>query len=199
MVARNFGYTLLELVITLGIIGVVAVIIFFGIGSFNKNQSLVNAQQEFVSNLRSAQNRVLTGADAATIMAVSFPVPSGSPPVISSYSVANAASNTTTAVNLPTGVSMTLSLVEADQTRTAVTGALTVCFVNRNLATYDGSAYNGFYAHECGSCATGNGFACQDGIIVLQKAVEAVFSQGSAQNKVEIEGTGMYIDRVYGQ
>lgn len=82
MVAR--GYTLIEILVVLAIIGVLAVVVFTGISGYNKNQYLSNAQREFLTALRGTQNRVLNGAntvnyEVVTVNTNSYQIGNNSP------------------------------------------------------------------------------------------------------------------------
>lgn len=154
---RNFGYTLIEVMIVLAVIGVLTLIALFGISAYKQGDAVSVAQREFLSNLRATQNKVDNGADGLSVWPVS----------LASYP-------------LPAGVTMTNPLG----------AAVTVCFANRNLDSYDST-------HLCGSCSVGQGFICNGGLIDTSAKLEVSFTNGSLTKKVVIEGSGMRINRVY--
>jgi len=51
--------------VALGIMGFIAAIALYSVRSFNDAQVVVNAQKDFVSNLRAVQNKVDNGADSS--------------------------------------------------------------------------------------------------------------------------------------
>lgn len=56
------GFTLLELLVSVSIIGIIAGGIIPSFSSYIKNQNLQQAQEQFKSELRTIQNKALTGA-----------------------------------------------------------------------------------------------------------------------------------------
>ena len=80
------GFTLLELLISISIIGIIAGGIIPSFSGYIKNQNLQQAQEQFKSELRTVQNKALTGSlsdlqisgSYAQYWGVSFPDDSGS-------------------------------------------------------------------------------------------------------------------------
>jgi len=60
-IKRNFGYTLIEVLISLGVFAMLSAIIFANYKYGNSAQNLTQAQKEFIQIVRSAQNSALTG------------------------------------------------------------------------------------------------------------------------------------------
>jgi prepilin-type N-terminal cleavage/methylation domain-containing protein len=58
---NNKGFTLVELMVVIGILGIVSGIMIPSFSNYTKNQSLKQAQENFKSDLRSIQSRALTG------------------------------------------------------------------------------------------------------------------------------------------
>jgi prepilin-type N-terminal cleavage/methylation domain-containing protein len=57
----NLGYSLVEMMVVLGVIGFIAAIALFNGGTEKRDQLLIAAQKELVSNLRSLQSRADNG------------------------------------------------------------------------------------------------------------------------------------------
>jgi len=74
---KSKAFTLVELIITLGIIVVLAGVGFLGILNYKNNQSLNSTSREIVSVLRNAQNRSLS-QEAGSRWGVHFENPSSS-------------------------------------------------------------------------------------------------------------------------
>lgn len=184
MVKKSFGYTLIELLVVIAVTGVIAVIAFYAIGSFNSGQNVISAQREFVSTLRAAQNRVTNGAEATPILTVLLPA------ARNSYTIGNAVTNTSVLSGLPKGVTFTVTDVA---TNNVLSGDLSLCFVNRSLASYDDTVS----AHTCGGCVSGSGFICSGTTILSNTAINVNFSSGGNTKIAAIEGSGIYIDRMY--
>lgn len=72
MVRSSVGYTLIELMVTLGVMSFIAAITLYGLGQYNNGQQLVDVRREFVSNLRGVQNKVNNGADGSQYKIVSI-------------------------------------------------------------------------------------------------------------------------------
>lgn len=161
------GYTILELVVVLAVIGVIATIAFFGFGSFNKTQFVIDAQSQFLGNLRAAQNQVRNGASGSSVRAVriinatSYSLPDG------------------TVITLPNGV--TLSPASSSS----------ICFTNSNLAQFAASPNN------CGTCTSGStGFVCNSSSALSAADFTVTFTNGSSSRSVIVRGTGMNITRI---
>lgn len=58
---NKFGYTMLELMVVMGVMGVLSGISFFGYRSYERSAELRNAQRNLVNDLRQAQQQALTG------------------------------------------------------------------------------------------------------------------------------------------
>ncbi len=69
------GFTLIELVITIGIIGVLATVSFISIFNYKQRQDLSSASQEIVAVIRNAQDRSL-GQESGSRWGVYFENPS---------------------------------------------------------------------------------------------------------------------------
>ena len=73
MERKNFGYTLIELMVVLEIMGFIAAVAFYGLRSYNNAQQVINAQKDFVNLLRATQNKVTNGADGLSTQSVNIP------------------------------------------------------------------------------------------------------------------------------
>lgn len=62
------GFTLLELLISVSIIGILAAGIIPSFNSYIKNQNIRQAQEQIKSDLRSIQNRALTGSSSTKLI-----------------------------------------------------------------------------------------------------------------------------------
>lgn len=70
---NSFGYTLIEVMIVLAVIGVLAIVAFFGFGAYKNSDAVTFAQRDFLSTLRTAQNKIATGAEGVNVIAVTIP------------------------------------------------------------------------------------------------------------------------------
>lgn len=111
MVTKNFGYTLVELMVVLAILGVLSVMALYANRSFTYGQAVRNAQLKLLSDLRGTQTGVNSGALGKSVQVVSIPV-NGSTYTVDSRTV-----------TLPTGVTFLNP------------AAKTICFVNVNYTT----------------------------------------------------------------
>lgn len=130
MERKNFGHTLIELMVVLAITGFIATITFYGLRSYNNAQQVINAQKDFVNLLRATQNKVNNGADGLS----------------------------TQSIDIPAEASVTPSSVPS------------ICFNNPNLAS--SSCINTF-------------------------PITVTFTNGSTTKTVTIEGSGLFISRIY--
>ena len=66
------GFTLLELLVSVSIIGIIAGGIIPSFSGYIKNQNLQQAQEQFKSELRTIQNKALTGSLSDTLIGGSY-------------------------------------------------------------------------------------------------------------------------------
>lgn len=171
---RKLGYTLIELLVVLGITGTIAVLAFYGINNFNVNQSVSDAQRNFISDMRSLQNKASVGAEGVNYQRLTF----------TSSSPAQYTIGTSQIVALPAGVTMSVK-TPATATR------LTICLANPNLG--------GYLAGEC-DCGAGIYFACSNTSSKFTAGkVEVVFTRDSVSRTVAVEGNNMVVSRIYAQ
>lgn len=71
---RN-GFTLIELMVVVGILALVSGIMIPSFSNYTRNQSLKQAQENFKSDLRSIQNRALTGTGSDKTYGTTPPLP----------------------------------------------------------------------------------------------------------------------------
>lgn len=64
----NKGFTLVELMIVVGILAIVSGIMIPSFSTYTRNQTLKQAQENLKSDLRSAQNKALTGTGSDTLI-----------------------------------------------------------------------------------------------------------------------------------
>ena len=176
----QIGYTLVELMVALGIMGFIAAIALYSVRSFNDAQVVVNAQKDFVSNLRAVQNKVDNGADS------------------SNYKVLDVANNQ------PSYVldSVTVTLPAGVKVYTVFGERLYVCLANPNvLATYPACYAAGPGPGQLGKCGqcTGKIFACH-GLTPISSGNRIVtFTKGSFSKQVVINGSGMRVTSIDAQ
>lgn len=167
------GYTLVEMMVVLAVMGLVAGLTIYALRSFNSTEPLSNAQKEFVVNLRSAQTRAESGDtinNTSVVQQVTFS--SGG------YAI-NGSS-----ISLPAGVS--ISTLPAN---------IVLCFPNPNLDAYDNAG-----GHKCGNCISGVGFVCKSGTTLTSEPVKVTFTKTGASPKiVNISGSGMQIIEIDAQ
>jgi prepilin-type N-terminal cleavage/methylation domain-containing protein len=112
-ISNSGGYTLVELLVTLAIVGFLAVIAFYGLRGADAGQKLTGAQKNFLSDLRAMSNQAANGAGGSAYKTVA----------ISSASQYLVGGRT---VTLPTGVTMDAA-------------GLTICFAHPALTAYTAS------------------------------------------------------------
>lgn len=66
------GYTLLELMVVIAIMGFVAVTSFYGLRTLNKTDQTAEAQKQILGNLRAVQNEVLAGSNSGVTRSATF-------------------------------------------------------------------------------------------------------------------------------
>ncbi len=71
---RN-GFTLIELMVVVGILALISGIMIPSFSNYTRNQSLKQAQENFKSDLRSIQNRALTGTGSDKTYGTTPPLP----------------------------------------------------------------------------------------------------------------------------
>lgn len=172
---KTSGYSIVELMVVLAVIAAVGTMAFFGVRSFNSSQTISNVQKEFVTNLRTVQNRVDSGdvlSGGKVVQEITIPANG------SSYTI-----NGRT-VSLQNGVTISNS--------TGV--AVTVCFPDRNLLAYDNIIPS---IHACASCVSGIGFICR-GSSASSSPITVTFRSGSSTSNqtVTINGAGMRVTEI---
>lgn len=179
---KNRGYSLVELLVVMAVIGAVAGVAFFGSRSFNNTTAVSNASKEFVTNLRAVQNRVDNGQvleNGKVVQEVTIPA-NGS----AYYSVNG------TEINLPSGVTLTNS----------TNIPLTICFPNRNLDAYDSVLVDGIAVHQCANCNVDDsiGFICKNpgGISTSTVSVTFASNVSTVGQTVTINGSGMRVTEI---
>ncbi len=200
----SFGYTLVELMVTLTIVGIMAMIAFIGVGSYRQGDFLVNAQQEFISNLRALQNKVDNGADSESVKSLDLPL-SGT--TATSYKVQITAGNRRI-VTLPSGVYLSAYYTPSFPSNLPYAGPLSFCFSNRYLTNFDN------VNNQCGPnvpppspCTDPTlplGYVC-DQSSGLPTAINPVtlvvqfklLNNAAMSREVVVEGTGGRINRIY--
>lgn len=195
MVRKIAGFTIIELIVVIGVIGLVGTIVLYGLSQYNNTQPLTNAQREFVTTLRSVQNQVINGADGVSVKSIILN-PANCSATSCFYRIVNSylgASLSYSTVYLPRGVQF------------SVASHLAICFSHPNLASFSTSqkcVYNVSTGESCnGSGATNlTGYICTAGtpsVASSPASFTVTFTQGSAQGKVILEGSGMKINRIY--
>lgn len=71
------GFTLIELMVVITIMGILAMMGFYGLSPARENEKLANAQKELISNLRSAQNKAIAGANGGARIDFTYIPPTG--------------------------------------------------------------------------------------------------------------------------
>lgn len=189
MVKSTTGFTLIELMVVIAVLGVVGTMVFFGIQSFDQGQAVLDAQRNLLVSLRTLQNKVNSGADGESVKRVDL-VAGGS-----SYNLQTVGDETLT-VNLPANTTLTYSASDGSP----LGSPLSLCFVNPNLAAFDGT-------HVCGlpsanPCISGSGYVCdRSGVpqALSPPAVRVTLTRGDISKTVVIEGSGMTVTRMYAQ
>ncbi|MBI4099759.1 prepilin-type N-terminal cleavage/methylation domain-containing protein [Candidatus Microgenomates bacterium] len=176
------GYTLLELLVVLSVAGIVATMVFFGLGSYNNTDAVTNAQKEFINNLRAIENKVNVGADGKAVKWVGIDRTSGQ------YKLYDKDNPTGTVINVAP-VTIDYSVVGA-----TVNNPFSLCFINPNLTALDNTG-----SHACALCndPTATGWVCDQATLKNPASLTVTFSRGSFQKSVVVEGSGMQINRIY--
>ncbi len=198
---RQAGFTLFEMMVVLAIMAFVAGIAFFGLKSFNQAQPVINAENEFLVNVRALSTEMSNGAGGAAGVAVrSLVIPADGG---NSYTIFNSLIPAQS-VNIVTlsGVTISSNYGQAGQNVLPVG----ICFANPALTAYSPTqpCAGDLTGSQNGSCYSGsNGFLCQNqqgaGALVSSGTYSVTFSGGGTSKTVYFEGNGMTISRVYGQ
>jgi len=195
------GFTLIEMMVVLGVISIIAMVAFYGLSQYNNTQPLFNAQKEFLTALRALQNQVNNGSDGVSVKSLIFNknTPSSYTIVNSYITTASNPSYSVTTINLPSGV--TLYSV-GGTLLPSLTNPTAICLSNPNLFNFDTNQICVTDVTAKRGCASGVGFTCTDGTTPSVNSIspfEIVLNQGAAQKKVVLEGSGMKINRIYAQ
>lgn len=192
------GFTIIELMVVLGVISIVMVTAFYGLSQYNNTQPLDNAQKELITTMRSVQNQVNNGVDGVSVKSIIFNPGNCSATscfvrIITSY----LAGINSTVVYLPRGVQFSVASHRA------------ICFSNPNLTAFtasqkcvyitSGESCNGSVAGDTGNSV---GYVCIAGTpsqAIAPASYTITLTQGSKQRNVILEGTGMRINRIYAQ
>lgn len=186
----GLGYTIIEFLVVLGVIGFIAVMSFYALSSFDSSEKVRAASKKFVSDLRTLQNQAINGVRGANFWKVSLKT--GTSTSNTSYSIYREGTLEAN-INLPQGVYYTHSFITPGTNQH-------ICFANPNLTIFgDG---------QCGGCSAGTFFACNTTINppcnycpVSSGTTTVTFrsTSGGAQKTVVIEGSNMAITRIYEQ
>ena len=179
---NNRAYTLIETLIVVAIMAVLAVIAAYGLKNQDQSQVVINAQRDFVTNLRSVQNNVRNGVDGQAVMSVILTQNS------SSYTIVSATSPLKTkTILLPTGVTVGF----------AGSATQAVCFANVNLSAYTSAAKCASAPDGTTACVSGTGYLCTSTTASSPTNLTVNFTNNTVTKTVSIEGAGMNIVRVY--
>lgn len=198
MVKPNFGYTLVEMMIVLGIVAFLSTMALFANRSFAHGQAVKKEQQKFLAELRSVQAGVNSGVDGVPFGVVRvksnngrFVYEIGSKFETDEYTEWKA-------TEMPEEISIDLG-------NSPVGAPVYICFANQNfLATHPEGFSNDL---RCGNrdCYEGGGdyFACADGerVGVGGASGELTFTfkhtQSDYSPSVVIAGKGIDVTRMY--
>jgi prepilin-type N-terminal cleavage/methylation domain-containing protein len=182
MVRASSGYTLVELLVTLGVISFIAAMTLFGLSQYNNGQQVLDVRREFVANIRGVQNKVNNGADGSQYKVVS--VLAGN-----QYNLAG------TVITLPANITVSPTNIY-------------LCFINPKVpALASGLCGTGTCASPGNACTFAGAdrafFACSSGCLVGYSPVtdhlDVTFSNGTVNKVVTIEGSATNINRIYEQ
>lgn len=194
----RLGFTLMELLIVMLVIGVLAILVAVGTSLWNNYQLVANSQQEFLANLRLLQAKAVNGADGVSYKYVYIDVGS-----LNYYILGD--QNSTSTVNLPVGVTVTHAVTAGGVNA----GGVRLCFANPSLTGFKDPTSQ----PSCWGCAYGTFFGCRgdptsglyyqiggaSGPFAGNYTVRVDFTSGSVTKSVYINGVGMTINRVYAQ
>ena len=178
------GYTIVEFLVVLGVIGAIATISFFALGSFDKSEKVRAESKKLLSIINTLQNKAVNGAGGLSRWQISFSTGSNN----TSYNYGGS-SEFENQVNLPKGVYYKHSYITPGY-------IYYVCFAHPSLTK--------FSAGQCGPCPESVFWACPTAfpyMPVSGGSAEITFSDGAGQYKktIVIEGSGMRVTRAYEQ
>lgn len=182
------GYTLVEVVIVLGIIAFMGAMTIYGFSNQNNDQRVVAAQREIIVNLRSIQTKVNSGVDGKNVQTVRFDNGNGF------YCINDLVTGcpTGTKINLTAGVTLSVgpTPVVIYFSHQAYTGHLAnQCGSNVDKATFFACSGIGAAANKCDGTVT-----CTT-VPAISTTAKIGFT-GSTRT-VTVEGVGMRINRIY--
>ncbi len=173
---RRVGITLVEVLVVLALVGIIGGIAFAGVRGLGNEQSVVNAQKEFLSAARAAQSRARTGADGTNVTRIYIES-------ATRYQVlGNSSPRTIDLTSQYPGVTMSV---------TGGTGVY-ICFSHNSRQS--------FLANQCGGCLGGQFYACR-GTTQIATPINVTFSRtgGGGTRTVVVSGNGIEISRIYEQ
>lgn len=180
----SFGYSLVELVVVLGVLGLVTIMAFWGMKSFNNSQLVPNAQKELLSTMRSLQTQAYNGARGLNNQYIRFQDNQNT------YSVWDNSDVLIRTVTLPAKISLQSVPAQTGWTR------LDICFSNPNLSSFTGSG-----TYKCSGCTTaGSYYACRQTLGIyypVSTPVTIRLTDGTSNKDIKIDGSGTMINRIY--
>lgn len=198
--SRQDGFTLVELLMVMLVIGVVVGMGFYGFQNFNNSTVVTNAAAELVSDLRSVQNQTYVGLNSLNNTMVLLI--SGSN--VYTINTNGALFNGSTILNTITHTGVVMNIENYP------TKWVYICFPNKSLTTYTGISGTSY----CGPCmgtglnnsTDGNYFACvatddTHGVATIGNGINTLTIDvtnpgGTYTKKVVITGSGVSVNSI---
>lgn len=176
---KKFGYTMIELMVVIGVMAVIGLLSIYALNSSNDSQTVDSFAKQIATDMRSLQNKAMNGAAGSNCYVMEF-LGDG----VVNYALGSKA--TTTNISIPKGVTLDVS-----DGGGAYPNQAFVYFLHPS-ATY--TDCTGSSANACG------GVACNGNVnYQLANPIRFIITKGSARKFVFVEFSGTQVGRVYVQ
>lgn len=207
---------MIEMMVVITVIGLLSTMGIFGYQKYNNDQPVVNARDEFIANVREAQNKVNNGANGQSVMRLVLPDTTSGP--ASLYRMGGTVGTDSLTYNLPAGVTLLKNITVPNDTNSL--SRIVVCLTNPALSAFTPATTPapGITTNGCGWGGAQWGLCPNPGDCSRSSVYrntwwewynmpdwngnvnfDVIFSKGSTSRTVKVEIVGMTLTRIYAQ